>query len=530
MKACFIPHILSRSHLAALLLLALIYHPERSAAQDLHVYYDLFADSTYFMKDGKYVRDPKIKKGDRLVVHFTEYNPYIYRAEAQVEQVQSSDAFGGSAGVGALSSLIPGMSAFLTPPVESDSAGTGPVTFLDVPLLKIGEQGIRLKDLFNNSRGTAELLNQAKMRVQEMTLLQADMERTYNEIQSIEKSERAARLAMEYLDKLLYNTQMRPSLIKRIATEYLDLVFMKKYVGELNITDAFAWQDQPATKNRLIQELRAKQEEYLAQSAALTPLARELGNLDAGAELSEFAHDLSALDGQNRLFQRRLENYLSRLEKSTDQELSLPQLMALHLKFRELLNQSFTYEVAVQMEKEAAIVTATFTPWDSLTNGASRLVASPKQKTLKLETHGGLRVSTGFGVAFSRFFEPAQQFTVREGVIVAEKEGIVQPAIATFIHFYAHNRAGTSLAGTFGIGIPLGGGEEFQSINFFLGPSLLFGRSQRIVLTAGITAGPTDRLGRGYAEGDAFDLNNGDLPIKRGYELGYFAGISFNFR
>ena len=100
--------------------------------------------------------------------------------------------------------------------------------------------------------------------------------------------------------------------------------------------------------------------------------------------------------------------------------------------------------------------------------------------------------------------------------------------MTSFIHFYAPSRKAVTVAGSFGIGFPLGGGENLQSISFFLGPSLLFGNSERIVLNAGIMGGKVERLSQGYKLGDYYTSDANQAPTASVYELGYYLGISFN--
>ncbi|MCB0684295.1 MAG: hypothetical protein KDC32_25805, partial [Saprospiraceae bacterium] len=67
-----------------------------------------------------------------------------------------------------------------------------------------------------------------------------------------------------------------------------------------------------------------------------------------------------------------------------------------------------------------------------------------------------------------------------------------------------------------------------QSIAFFLGPSLIMGGSQRIVLSTGVMGARVERLTNGYQVGDAFDVNTAILPTDFSYQLGYFVGLSIN--
>lgn len=520
----------SKSPFCRLTALLLILHTFILPAQDLHVHYDLFTDSVSYQKEGLPVKNPKIRKGDRVVVHFTEFNPYLYKASAEVSQ-RHADDWAGSSGLSAFAGLVPGMGSLLpgmAAAAPADPNAPPPVSFLDVPLLRLGQSSFKLRDLFGNSRGPDQLLDQAKIQLQELTQLQSEMAEIYQEIQVLEKSEQAGRMALKHIDFLLHNPQLKPSLIKRVAMEYEALSFPDKSADALRIDDAFRWQERPAAKRRLVQNLEAKQREFDVQMLQLSPITQQLSDLDLGSPaLEEFARDLRGLSDQSGNFRQQLSAFISSQTKKQTQDLSLEELMSLQLRFRELAEQPFTFDCPVQIENDVAIVTATFSPRDTLGSNWRQNNRTPQEKTVKLETRGGLRINTGFGVGFSQFFTPEQKFSVRDNVIVADNGGSIQPSLTTFLHFYAAGRSGMALAGTFGLGIPLGGGS-ISSLNFFLGPSLLFGRGQRIVLSGGLVAGPVSRLAKGFKAGDAFDPDNGDIPLQTRYELGYFVGISFN--
>ena len=75
-----------------------------------------------------------------------------------------------------------------------------------------------------------------------------------------------------------------------------------------------------------------------------------------------------------------------------------------------------------------------------------------------------------------------------------------------------------------GRGFSLPGYED----GFFLGPSLLFGKSERIVLNAGLMGGKSEKLSQGYEIGDQYISDSNLAPTISVYELGYFIGVSFN--
>lgn len=512
------------SLLAALFYLLLLGQPAQ--AQDIHMYYDLFTDSVSYRKDGKLVEKPKIRKGDYVLLHFTEFNPYLYQTEIEIEQSNdenwsggaSSGTLGLAAGMGIMGSVFGG----------GASGAPGPMSFLDIPLLSMGQNSMSLKDLFPGARGTEQIIQQAQMQLQALGNTQAQMARIYEEIQTLEKSQRAAQLASQHLDQLLFSPRMRPSLIRKIAAEYLDLIFPDKSAEALQLNDAFEWQERPERKRRLLLDLQAQQRKYDTQLIGLAPITQQLSNLDLNSpELEDFTSELRDITEQSGTLRQQLEAYIAYQKDKPTQDLSMEEMMALQMKFREIADQSFTYDVAISVEKNTVIVTGQFTPLDTLETSNLRNKAASKIKTVKITTRGGLTISTGFGVGFGRMFDAAQEFSSKENKIVADGAGIVQPALTTYIHFYPNSQRGMALAGTFGVGIPLSN-SNLSALNFYLGPSLLIGRGQRIVLSGGLTAGPTQRLAKGFKVGDDFDPNAGDIPVRSQYELGYFLGISFN--
>ncbi len=496
-------------------------------AQDLQIYYDLFTDSITYKKDGKPVLKPKIRKGDFVVLNFTEFNPYLFNAEVDVEQSNvegwSGGASSGAPGAGLTGGGLPSL-------LGPGPGGSGLFSSLmDMPILSMGANSLKLTDIFGGSRGAEkELLDQAKVKLEVLAGIQAEMKEISDELETMERSERAAQLASTHIDQLLLNPRIKPSMIRRIAEEYRVMIFPDKSANDLQLTDAFEWQDRYKVKNGLMQALQDKQREFDQELAGLTPISKELSNLDINNQgLDDFSADLRDLIGQGANLRKELEKYIAAQTDKT-KSLSMEEMLALQMKFRELAEQPFAHQVAISVEKSTVILNARFVPLDSVLTALKDKKLASKTKTVKLETQGGMRISTGLGIAFGRMLEPVEEFSVREGAIIAEESGIIQPSLATFIHFYPHNsRAGLALAGTFGIGIPLSL-SNITSLNFYLGPSLLFGRGQRIVLSGGLTAGPVKKLAKGFKVGDAFDPNLGDIPTRTAYELGYFVSISFN--
>jgi hypothetical protein len=158
----------------ALLLICMLWQAMPLAAQDLHIYYDLFSDSMTYEKEGKKIPKPVIRKGDFVVLHFTEYNPYLYNAEVDIEQSNAEDWAGG-ASAGALGPAA-GLMGMMSPFLGGASADpANPLSFMDMPLLSLGQSSIKLSDLFSNTRGADQLLKEAQMHLQALSQIQAEM-------------------------------------------------------------------------------------------------------------------------------------------------------------------------------------------------------------------------------------------------------------------------------------------------------------------------------------------------------------------
>jgi len=137
-------------------------------------------------------------------------------------------------------------------------------------------------------------------------------------------------------------------------------------------------------------------------------------------------------------------------------------------------------------------------------------------------------VNASIGVAFGQLFSQPQSFFVRDSSIRSEDKDSFFPIVTSFFHFYGQTAGNTAFGGSFGIGLPIVSSGGVQSASFFLGPSLIIGRGERIVVTSGIMGTRVERLAQGYEVGDRFISQANNVPTKTVYELGYFLGLSFN--
>ncbi len=513
-------------------------------AQDTHAFYNLFTDSLYFQRDGKTLRKPRLKKGDRVVVHFTEFNPYLYAAESEVllENDPAANApTEGMNGMGSLAMLMPGMGAMgagampgLSSFMGNADSSTGLLGFMNKPLLSLGSTSFRLNNLFSKESTRSEVdFGAVQAQLAELSRLQAEMEQVYIDINESKQAVAAAAMAAPFFETVVKSPELRPSLIKQLGAEYVGLIYPGKTAAQLEVRDAFGWQNRAVQHQQLLQEFNDLQTEYAQKAVGTTETARQISNLadqfSDNETFGKFATDLTALGRQNTNFQRQATRYLAgQKSEQAVSGLSMPELLAQQVRFREIAGQSFSYETVVHVEDETTVLSATFTALDSI-GGASKSKTGPagKTKIVKLQTSGGMRFTSGVGLSFGGFGGASQEFSVRNSVIVAEDNSALQPMLSSFAHIYPRRKGRTTLGGSFGVGIPLGSGAV-QMPHFFFGPTLLFG-GQKVALTGGLMLGPVSKLAKGYAPGDAFDLNvAGEIPTRNKYESGWFVGFSFN--
>jgi hypothetical protein len=190
----------------------------------------------------------------------------------------------------------------------------------------------------------------------------------------------------------------------------------------------------------------------------------------------------------------------------------------------ELSNNKFSKTSTLTATGEKMKIKFVLTPLDSM----QRLGMKAKTTPVEVGVYGGLRVKASVGLSFGQFFSRPQQFFVRDSILQSSNKDAFSPILTSFIHFYAPSKRTVSLAGSFGVGFPIAGGETLQSVSFFLGPSLVFGKNERIVMSTGVMGGKVDRLSQGYELGDNFYSDSNVAPTISVYELGFYLGVSFN--
>lgn len=176
------------------------------------------------------------------------------------------------------------------------------------------------------------------------------------------------------------------------------------------------------------------------------------------------------------------------------------------LELRE--NEKIVYTVKVTPKAKTLLSNATST---------SRTLET-RTHTVSANAHGGLGLSVSTGFLLSGLTKRA--YGVKNGKIRETVRDDFSPTYGILLHAFKNDNRRITPAGSFGFNL------EGGNLNFFAGPSLLFGRDKRIALTAGVAAGKITKLD-GVREGQDFE---GTVPTKDVYRPTWFVGISFNFK
>ncbi len=501
-------------------------------AQDLHIHYNVFRDSVSYVQKGKVTDKPTVRKGSAVLLHIENYNNYLYDVSVEVEKeeipVASSSPSGlmsqiGGSGAMPLNFLFKGgdqmLGAFKFFPSLTGSdlrEGSGFATSNEEAQRQI--QVARLKKL-EADFGAAK---------DQVIKLDSELKTIQEQVQQKIAAQRIQTFALEEVNSIRYNARLEPSQIKRMSGEYMDRIFAEKDPNKIDLNQVLKIADEQTELPKTIQEYRKKADKYANNTVACDLLMAEFRQFDfPESNLDEFSSAAASFVETAKSKNLSIQDNAAMLEeKMHDIKMLDPKTLSeLRTTYIELNNNSFSKTYRHTADGENLQMKLKLTPIDSLQHqGVKTLSLTP----VSVNVYGGMRVRASVGLNFGQYFNRPQSYFVRDSVLQSGNMDAFVPIMTSFVHFYAPSHHSVSLAGSFGIGFPLGGGENLQSISFFLGPSLLFGKGERIVLNAGIMGGRAERLAQGYKVGDRYLSDSNLAPTTSVYELGYYLGVSFN--
>jgi hypothetical protein len=483
---------------------------------DLLIEYNIYDNVITYKSNGKILDKPVVNEGSNIYVKLTEFNPYLMSAELDVSThnysqtsggVISSDGFDGGGGFGGIGGLFGGLN--LGSQVQGNFSG--------IP----GSRGALGADA-----------QEAKSKFSAMTERLVEVEQkintSYQKIQLIKNAENSKNLAFKDIESLKTNEHLRPSRIKELMEEEIHYAFSKTKGEKIDINDLVDEYDKEAAFNEALDEYKKARQDYVALlgewqtfSAAVGRLNNEFGDLQLDFIQSKAdSISFSISEVVNSKFSQEIKADLS----STYMEDHIANMSKLRQIYEEIQGNVFTYEfppsqavgddvdIEIQLNRKAG-------------NDAGSVYKTIKTR---VAVDGGWKVSGGLGLAFGVLREQAYAYSVVNSVIQQDELDDFVPMVVSFAHVYRRSPSNYTIGGSFGIGIPVQGGSSIQGLSFFLGPTMVLGKQQKFLLTAGIMGAGVERLGQGFKAGDTFDSIANTLPTNRKYEFGYFIGISYD--
>ncbi len=486
--------------------------------QDLHVYYDVALDSIRYEQNNQVLETPYIRKNGRIILHIKNFNDYLYSVKLETKSetydipaTGSESIFSISPGSNNLDNLRQAAASFSTQAfIPSDgSLGQGERE-------GFGNSGT------NYSNQTTQLLQNYTTALDQMQTMERNIQDLSKAIELDIQSQELNTSLGEELKKVRINPNLSTSKIKAISLEYMTQILDADPDEEYELKDLLNRAD---TQQNLQEKITnyEKDVESLAQQMEVLKATREV--LVQLGELTP--EDQAELESTFQLSDERVQAYE---EKIQSMEEELPQIKAwgfndlasIRYQYEEMKDHQFERSFILEPEGDINKISIKLVPLDSL---KSSQVPERNLSEVKVTGYGGIKVNASLGLSFAGFFDRPQDYFLNDGVIVGDDLDPFLPIMTSFFHFYPESRSNLSVGGTFGLGIALGG-DNAGLQNYFLGPSFIFGKGQRIVLSGGLMTGKVDRLSRGLEVGDPFDSEF--IPTKSIFELGYFLGISFN--
>lgn len=492
-------------------------------AQDLHVYCDAFTDSVFFMRNNRVVEKPAVRKGDQVVIHVKNYNSYLYNINLETEKSSvtiSQGVFG--KGLDAVSGGNP-FEVLL-----KSVGGSLPV----LPLLDGG--------IFDNTHGFAsaedeETSKQIKKYEIELNRNLSGMQQTNAELLTLEakiKKELSVQKLKAFssleIDRLRYDPNIEPAQIKRMTKEYAQQLFQESDPEKLTLEYVITQTDAQDAIEALIADYHKKVTRYERFQQKTVTLGKDLKKFSFPNTNLEVFMDSIQLATETAT--EKLESFqdnLKKLDATQDgpNTFDPSKMAALRSSYISFMANDFskTYrQVAAGNDLSFRIK---LEPVDSALYVGAR---SKQLPPIPVKIYGGVKVNTGVGVGFASFFQKPKDYFVRDSTVFSSDKDAFSPVLSTFIHFFSPRSGNLSWGGSFGVGIPLGGENNLQSISFFLGPSAVIGQEHNIVISGGLSGGKVPIPAQGYQVGDRFTSDASFFKTESKYALGYFLGVSFS--
>ncbi len=495
---------------------------ENSLAQDLHIYYDAETTLIKYIYDGEEIKSPKVKKDGNIFLHVENYNNYIYslevKANNQLLQIPPGSGLG---------SIIPLGGTGVNIPLMGDSGAGG--GYINIPGGGGDEFGFVSEEEEDSDFEQFQLLYlEYEGILNNMVKKEAAFSKIYEEVGKIEIEREFRSIGLSEIHKIKWNPNLTPAQVKRMSYQFLNKILEIEDTSQITLDYLIQkGDDRPElSKSRSLLEKNSK--DYDEDVADLTMFSEKIKNVNLSFDEFFFMQD-NAIEIQKKALdvQQSIETQkalIDKLYKNTGTK-ELQKMTSIWYEYEALKANDFSYTYRTEATGDRTVLSIKFTAKDSLGNVLP--INKKELAPIKVPVYGGMKINVSVGLSFGQYFDQPQSYYLQDTVILAENADAFLPIITSFFHFYPQRVGNLSIGGNFGIGIPISNSESGQSVSFFLGPSFIFGKSQRIVLSTGLMGGKVQQLSQGLKAGDKLPPFSA-VPTRNSYQLGYFLGVSFN--
>ncbi|HMO40386.1 MAG TPA: hypothetical protein PKC76_01815 [Saprospiraceae bacterium] len=503
-------------------------------AQDLHVYYDMQTQTPRYVIDSQRVDRPYVRRGSNVILHIENYNNYVYDVVIEVENREirlPSSASGGS-----IAQMFPTLGQNSMNFLALGSGGqrgigdskfnlAGTEDGRGEPRPYDASLGIGRQEYDQLNRWVEEFGTSLK-RVQE---IDETITQKRREVQSLTEVHQINAFVLQEIENIKRDPSLPPDKIKKMTREYMRKVLSVENDADVNLEYLLEKGNVRRQLSTKFDEVRAEHNKYRREIAKMNNLRESMSNTFTGKPVVntlfvmpvvQTYDQVEAQDSDYTTFEDSLGGLIAAMP-DTD----ALQLARLWREYEALLSNPFDKSYRAPAKGDNMTFNIRFTPG---TATGDQPVPALQMAPIEVPVIGGFKVNASIGVAFGQFFNRPLDYFTRDNVIFGETKDSFYPVISSFFHFYSQSRKNATLGGSFGIGLPITGGNAGQSASFFLGPSLIIGNSDRVVLSTGLMGSRVERLGQGLREGDTFISSVNAVPTRLVYETGFFVGLSFN--
>jgi hypothetical protein len=263
-------------------------------------------------------------------------------------------------------------------------------------------------------------------------------------------------------------------------------------------------------------------------------LGIKYSNLKYNPYLAEYLN----YGGQTKLFAQA--DYIKELADKINNDVVGINVVVLFQKIEHLLqllenDNTYAYVSApIQPNQDAAIFDVKITKKE----GNHSDVTDEKSFKHSEFTYGGTRIDFSVGLAASRFWNTnVYEFGVQkdlqtneEYTVLSKKEDyLTVPSMVGLITMSYRRTDYVAFGGSAGLGIDVVNGRV-QLSNFFIGPTILFGKYDRLFLTGGLSFRNVGKLKSGYNTQERLNSGTDDINnfITDKYKIGGFFSLTYN--